>query len=591
MLHLTLSNERQRREIDHQAGPLEFGRLPKPGCEQIVVDDPYTSREQLRLEELPTGDVRLANMGGPILLPDGSKLPTGQEMKLIVPAVIGFGTTTLEIGVIPREDSFANSLHTIARPMRSAAEGPVAELRSSRAQSVSAENAPSVETLTQWFETLLGVQRAAAGSEEFYADTARAVVQLVGLDRGLVLLKRGDDWQTVSSFSVKSGDARQFSRRVLAQVVSQQRTYYQRMGTQMSGQSLANIEAVVASPIFDDVGNVAGAVYGSRDTNSSVTQQGIQPLEAQFVQLLAGAVSTGLARLEKEAEAARARVQFEQFFSPQLAGELQRNPAVLAAQDRELTLLFADLRGFSRVAERIGPHETYRLLSDILDRLTNQVMDHGGVVIDYYGDGLAAMWNAPTAQPEHADLAAQAALAMLAELPPLNAAWEAKLGATIRLGIGLHTGPAQVGNSGSQRRLKYGPRGHTVNLTSRIESATKVIRAACLVSASTHAAITLPLARRRVCRAQLSGLSEPVDLYELPAAADDPTWPARCEQYAAALAAWEDDRPEDCLQMCRRMQEQFGLADGPAQWLAAKAGERLADASSQFLSVMAVETK
>jgi adenylate cyclase len=264
---------------------------------------------------------------------------------------------------------------------------------------------------------------------------------------------------------------------------------------------------------------------------------------------------------------------------------------VLAAQDRELTLLFADLRGFSRVAERIGPHETYRLLADILDRLTNQVMDHGGVVIDYYGDGLAAMWNAPTAQPEHADLAAGAALAMLAELPPLNREWEAKLGATIRLGIGLHTGSAQVGNAGSQRRLKYGPRGHTVNLASRIEAATKVIRAACLLSAATSASMTLPVARRRLCRAQLSGMSEPVDLFELPAQADDPTWPARCEQYAAALAAWEEDRPDDCLRLCRQMQEQFGSTDGPVEWLSAKAKERLSDASSQFLSVVAVETK
>ena len=65
MLHITLANDRQRRQIVHEAGPIEFGRLPKPGCEQIVVDDPYTSREQLRLEELPTGDVRIHNFGSP----------------------------------------------------------------------------------------------------------------------------------------------------------------------------------------------------------------------------------------------------------------------------------------------------------------------------------------------------------------------------------------------------------------------------------------------------------------------------------------------------------------------------------------------
>src|SRR5262249_52486127 len=161
--------------------------------------------------------------------------------------------------------------------------------------------------------------------------------------------------------------------------------------------------------------------------------------------------------------AARARVQFEQFFSPELARALERDSGILAANDRELTLLFADLRGFSKISERIGASETYLLLADILDRLTNQIMDHRGVVIDYYGDGLAAMWNAPTEVPQHADLAVQAAAAMIGELPTINSHWKERLGGEIRLGMGLNTGRAQVGNSGSQRRLKYGPRGHTVN--------------------------------------------------------------------------------------------------------------------------------
>jgi adenylate cyclase len=318
MLHLTLANDRQRRQIVHESGPLEFGRLPKPGCEQIVVDDPYTSREQLRIEELKSGDVRITNLGSPIVLQDGSKLPSGQVRTFIAPLRIGFGTTTLEIGVVPADDAFASSMHTIARPMMSAGSTPA--VAASASLSVSADETPSAETLTRWFEALLSVQKAAAGSQEFYADTARAVVQLVGLDRGLVLLKQGDEWQAVASFSIKSGDQRQFSRRVLAQVATQQRTYFQKLDSNTLAQSLANIEAVVASPIFDERGNVAGVVYGSRDANSSATQHGIQPLEAQFVQLLAGAVSTGLARLASEAEAARSRVQFEQFFSPELAG-------------------------------------------------------------------------------------------------------------------------------------------------------------------------------------------------------------------------------------------------------------------------------
>ena len=584
MLQIMLANERQQRQIAHEGGPLEFGRLPKANCDyQIVVDDPYTSREQVRLEELASGDVRVVNLGSPIVLPDGSKLPTGQTINLIAPARIAFGTTSLDLSVVPK-DPFTASMQTIDPPSRSGT--PVTTV-----EELAAEQAPSAERLARWFEALLGVQRAAAGSQAFYSDTARAVVQLVGLDRGMVLLQRGDDWETTASYSVKRGDTRQFSRRVLAEAVAQQRTYFQQFRDDSHAMSLANIEAVVASPIFNERGEVAGVVYGSRDVSPDNAARGILPLEAQFVQLLAAAVSTGLARLAQEAEAARARVQFEQFFSPELAGALQRDRGILAAQQRELTLLFADLRGFSRVAERIGAEETYKLLSDILDRLTNQVMDYGGVVIDYYGDGLAAMWNAPTEQPQHADLAAEAALAMLGELPRLNEVWEEKLGTRIRLGIGLHTGLAQVGNSGSQRRLKYGPRGHAVNLASRVEAATKVLRAACLLTASTQAALTIAVPRRRVCRAQLTGMAEPVDLYELPATADDSTWVDRCDKYASALQLWEEERSDMCLTVLRAMQAEYGRTDGPVEWLAAKCEERVVVGSTPFLRVFAVDTK
>ncbi len=584
MLQITLANERQQRQIAHEGGPLEFGRLPKANCEhQIVVDDPYTSREQVRLEELDSGDVRVVNLGSPITLPDGSKLPTGQSLNLIVPARIAFGTTALDLAVVPK-DPFTASMHTIDPPSRGAA--PAA-----RFEQLAADQAPSAQRLARWFEALLDVQRAAAGSQAFYSDTARAVVQLVGLDRGMVLLKKGDDWETVACHSVKRGDSRQFSRRVLAEAVAQERTYYQQFRDDSHALSLADIEAVVASPIFSERGGMAGVVYGSRDVNPDHSARGILPLEAQFVQLLAAAVSTGLARIAQEAEAARARVQFEQFFSPELAGALQRDRGILAAQERELTLLFADLRGFSRVAERIGAAETYKLLSDILDRLTNQVMDYGGVVIDYYGDGLAAMWNAPTDQPQHADLAAEAALAMLGELPQLNHQWEEKLSSRIRLGIGLHTGTAQVGNSGSQRRLKYGPRGHAVNLASRVEAATKVLRAACLLTASTQSALSIAVPRRRVCRAQLTGMTEPVDLFELPATVDDRVWPARCARYEQALALWENERAGECLAACRAMQAEFGPEGGPVEWLAARCEERVANISTPFLSVFAIETK
>jgi adenylate cyclase len=584
MLIFTLANERQRRQIHHQVGPIEFGRLQQGHCARIVVDDPFTSRDQLRIEELEDGEVRIQNLGGPITLPDGQQLHVGGARRFLPPVRVVFGRSTLDIGAIPQDDIAGSSMQTIARPV-------AADTRTHKPM-VQAGRVPSAETLAQWFEALLTVQKEAAGSSEFYADTARAVVELVGLDRGLVLLHKKDIWEVVANYSTAGSDNRQFSQRVLLQVLGERRTFYQTFDDATAAQSLMGIEAVVGSPVFDEHDKVVGVVYGSRDMRTAVSgQRGIEPLEAQFVQLLAGAVSAGLARLSREADAARARVQFEQFFSPELARALERDAKILAAQERELSLLFADLRGFSRIAERIGPSETYQLLADILDRLTNQIMDHGGVVIDYYGDGLAAMWNAPTDCPGHADRAVNAALAMQNELPAINSAWAEKLGGLVRLGIGVNTGRAQIGNSGSQRRLKYGPRGHAVNLTSRVEAATKVLGVPCLLTGATRAALSGSVQVRRICRARLTGMTEGVELFELPAIGELSTWLTQRERYEAALLLYEQEQAAACRAACRAMLDELGPIDGPTKWLLKQAEARLADADATFDPVFAVETK
>jgi adenylate cyclase len=527
-------------------------------------------------------------LGSALTLPDGSQLAAGSFRQFTPPLRIIFGRTTLDIGLIPNEDadSARSSLHTLSKPI--ASDSGISKPTSA----VKLGKVPSADMLTQWFETLLAVQKSAAGSSAFYEETARAVVDLVGLDRGLVIVKKESTWDVAASHSREGSNNRQFSMRVLLQVQAERRTFFQKFDNDNVGQSLMGLEALVASPIFDDQECVIGIVYGSRDMRTAGDEaKGIEPLEAQFVQLLAGAVSAGLTRMVKEADAARARVQFEQFFSPELARALECDAGILAAQDRELTLLFTDLRGFSKISERIGASETYNLLSDILDRLTNQVMDHGGVVIDYYGDGLAAMWNAPTEVQQHADRAVQAALAMVNELPGINSQWAERLGGIIRLGVGIHTGRAQVGNSGSRRRLKYGPRGHAVNLTSRVEAATKVFGISCLMTAATRQQLKSDFPLRRVCKARLTGMTEANDLFELSAASNQPTWPLIRTRYEAALGLYEKNQVAECKQACQDLLEEFGEGDAPTKWLLERAVQRLAAAETPFDSVFSVETK
>jgi adenylate cyclase len=589
VLLFTLANERQKKQYQHRDGPMEFGRLQQGTAARIVVEDPYTSRDQLRVEETPDSGVRITNLGSPVTLPDGSQLTVGNAKQFTPPLRVVFGRSTLDIGLIPNDDTQEprSSLHSLTKSIP----GGSGSGDSIKAVARSG-NVPSAEVLAQWFQTLLAVQKAAAGSSAFYSETARAVVELVGLDRGLVIVRRDAAWEVIASHSATGTDNRKFSMRTLIQVQNEKNTVFQTFDAENVGQSLMGLEALVASPIFDEKEEVVGIVYGSRDMKVAGTAvKGIEPLEAQFVQLLAGAVSAGLTRMAHEADAARARVQFEQFFSPELARALECDSGILAANDRELTLLFTDLRGFSKLSEKIGASETYDLLSDILDRLTNQVMDHGGVVIDYYGDGLAAMWNAPTTVPQHADHAVQAALAMIDELPTLNSKWAERLGGIIRLGVGIHTGRAQVGNSGSHRRLKYGPRGHAVNLTSRLEAATKIFGITCLMTGSTKQALTMPFPIRRICRARLSGLAEIVDLFELSAASVQPNWIAVRQQYEAALTFYEAHQLEKCQAACRALQKEFGEADSPTKWLLAQVERQITAPSSPFDPIFTLETK
>jgi len=265
---------------------------------------------------------------------------------------------------------------------------------------------------------------------------------------------------------------------------------------------------VVASPFFGLQEELAGVLYGTRTWRGG---GGIRPLEAQLVQLLAGALGANLARTT----AMRTRTQFEQFFSPELVRELERDPSLLEGRQQDVTVLFSDVRGFTALAERLGPEVTCRIVRDIIARLSAQIAGHGGTIVNYLGDGILAMWNAPMQQADHVSRACRASLAMLAQLPDLNGRWQSTAGHALTIGIGLNSGPALVGNTGSDRRLQYGPFGLTVNLASRIESATKTIGVPLLISPSVYEKIQGRFQTRPVGAVSLAGVSGEVPLYEL----------------------------------------------------------------------------
>jgi adenylate cyclase len=304
------------------------------------------------------------------------------------------------------------------------------------------------------------------------------------------------------------------SRYILRKLVEEKRTLWQ-VPEVHENMSLQGIKAVVAAPILDRQARVIAALYGDRRQDGLHAGRRITKMEGLLVELLAGIVAAGLARVDQEKAALRSQAQMESYFGPRLAKRLSEQQELLQGRDTEVTVLFADIRGFSRVSEKLGPAGTVQWIGDALGTLSECVLRHEGVVVDYIGDELMAMWGAPDQQPDHARRAGQAALDMLAALPQLNTRWQPQLGATTDLGIGINTGVARVGNVGSSFRLKYGPLGDTVNLASRVQGANKYLKTRLLLTEDTQRLIQADFPTRRVCTVRVVNIERPIVLYEL----------------------------------------------------------------------------
>jgi adenylate cyclase len=567
-----------------------FGRGRARDAPRLVVEDPYLSNNQLTVEEAGGGKVRLENLSQrvAIVLADGAALGPGDVNVVDLPTRLSVGTTLIEIETGPEdEDLDRATLRTIEQPVRAAAGRPVVPI--SRLG-----EAPDAEQVARWFETLIAVQRSAASSPGFYAETARAVVELIGLDCGLVLLRSGDDWKVAARHQVGPEAGTWFSRTIVNHACDQGRTFYKVLPAVTPTRSQVGGSTVVAAPILGgEERRALGVVYGSREPRPDGGDVSIRPIEAQLVQVLAAAVAAGLSRLESEDLAARRQRQFMDFFSPELARELDRNPRLLDGERREVTVLFSDIRGFSRASERLGPEDTCALVRDVMERLTRRIREHQGVVVDYIGDAVLALWNAPADQLSHAALACQAALAMQEEVPGLNETWSDRVGGPLGLGIGLNTGPALVGNIGSRTRFKYGPLGHAVNLAGRVEGATKQVGVPILITGSTHDALgDHGFATRRLCKVAVVGIDGPVDLYELYAPAVDPAWRARRDAYEAGLRLFEDGAlSEACQALQGLLDGPRGRHDMPTLTLVGRAIEHLRDPSRPFDPVLRLEMK
>jgi adenylate cyclase len=191
-----------------------------------------------------------------------------------------------------------------------------------------------------------------------------------------------------------------------------------------------------------------------------------------------------------ELERRQIREAFGHYLSPAVVESLARDPSrlVLGGETRILTVLFSDIRGFTSRSERLSAEAVVGFLNSIHTPLTQHVLDGGGTLDKFIGDGMMAFWNAPVEVPDHVRAALRAALAMQRTIRDMDERlrFEAGVhggpGGTLAIGIGIHTGPACVGNIGSEQRFDYSAIGDTVNSAARIEPLCKELKVGILVS-------------------------------------------------------------------------------------------------------------
>jgi adenylate cyclase len=179
------------------------------------------------------------------------------------------------------------------------------------------------------------------------------------------------------------------------------------------------------------------------------------------------------------------------YVSQQVADEILASGQLpsIKGERRRITVLFADVRGFTTLSEKLQPEEIVALLNEYFDHMIEAIFRHQGALNKFIGDGLMAMFGAPVDDPRHEENAILAALEMQTELRLLQAKFRKERALDFRIGIGINTGEAVVGNIGSQQKMEYTAIGDTVNTASRLETKTKELNADILVSESTYAAV------------------------------------------------------------------------------------------------------
>ncbi len=290
-------------------------------------------------------------------------------------------------------------------------------------------------------------------------------------------------------------------------------------------------------------------------------------LAAMFSVVTVYAGLGGHAYFSEQRQRRETRRAFSLYLAPEVVDEIMAHPEKLklGGERREITLLFTDLKGFTNIAEQLGPEQVAQLLNEHFSRATTIIKQHGGTVNRFIGDSIMAIWGAPLADEKHALNACLAARNMQLDMAKLREDFSQRGLPPIFMRVGIHTGPAIVGNLGAADRFDYTAIGDSVNLASRLEGVNKAYGTEILISNKTANLLEDALPLRQVDRVIVKGKTEAVDIFTFSADATLNQWTTD------ALRAYWAQRWDDSEAIWRKL-----LAAHPEDKIASIYLERIA---------------
>lgn len=210
---------------------------------------------------------------------------------------------------------------------------------------------------------------------------------------------------------------------------------------------------------------------------------------------------------------------FGQYLTREISDEILNGHVDLGGELYDATILFADIRNFTSISEKMNPREVVDFLNSYLSGMIDVIIENNGIIDKFMGDGILAVFGVPVSTEDHAESGIKAALAMNEKLRLLNQERSKEGLFPIKIGIGVHSGPVIGGNLGNNNKLEYTVIGDTVNVASRIENLTKRYKSPLIISGTTHEHLSKEMKKRidmkAIANAEIRGKEQPLTLYSM----------------------------------------------------------------------------